>query len=98
MTCAAPASIRSSLPGEVWHIKCDDNGLARQWIKSMDGMSANLVGDRLHLVLTLPQASMEPLTNRLQQKGISVLEAKKIAPTLQDAFMYLIRKEAGGES
>lgn len=98
MICASPASIKSNLPGEVWQIRCENNRLARERIRAMEGVTAALVGDTIHLIFSYPGGDMELLTNRLKQEGVRVLETRKVPPSLEDAFMHFIQKEMEKES
>jgi ABC-2 type transport system ATP-binding protein len=92
MVCAPPASITSSLPGEVWEIRCDSNRLAKDKLRAIDGVTADLVGETLHLILEHRVATMERLTHRLKQEGLRILETRKVHPSLEDAFLYSIQK------
>ena len=93
MVCATPASIRSLLPGEVWQLRCDNNRLAEKQIRSLHGVTAHLVGNTIHLIVTEPDMSMDRVVNTLDQAGYGILERKRLVPSLEDAFLHLIRKE-----
>ena len=93
MVCATPASIRSSLPGEVWQIGCDNNRLAEKQIRSIQGVTAHLVGNTIHLILTEPGISIDRVVNDLDEAGLAILERKRLVPSLEDAFLHLIQKE-----
>jgi len=93
MVCATPGSIRSSLPGEVWQIGCDNNRLAEKQIRSIQGVTAHLVGNTIHLILTEPGISMDRVVNDLDEAGLGILERKRLVPSLEDAFLHLIQKE-----
>ena len=96
MVCDTPDSIKGSLPGEVWEIRTEDNRTARERIRAMEGVMADLIGDALHLIFDYPDADMELLVRRLNQEGARVLERRKVPPSLEDAFMHLIRREKEG--
>ena len=95
MVCATPGSIRSRLPGEVWQIGCDNNRLAEKQIRSIQGVTAHLVGNTIHLILTEPGISMDRVVNDLDKAGLAILERKRLVPSLEDAFLHLIQKEVG---
>ena len=93
MVCASPDSIKGDLPGEVWEIHTEDNRLARERIRAMEGVAADLVGDMLHLIFHHPGLDMELVVQRLNQEGVRVLERKKVTASLEDAFKHLIHRE-----
>ena len=93
MVCATPASIRSLLPGEVWQLRCDNNRLAEKQIRSLHGVTAHLVGNTIHLIVTEQDMSMDRVVNALDEAGYAILERKRLVPSLEDAFLHLIRKE-----
>ena len=95
MVCGPPSSIRGDLPGEVWEIRSEDNRLARDRIRAMEDVTADLVGDTLHLIFGHPGGDIDLLTRRLNGEGVRVLERRKVPPSLEDAFMHLIHR--GGE-
>jgi len=92
MICAPPPLIRSSLPQEVWQIRCTDNWLAREHIRRMEGVTADLVGENLHLIFRSPHGDMDLLTSCLEREGVRVLETKKVPPSLEDGFMHFIQR------
>ena len=98
MVCASPVSIRSRLPGEVWQIRCDNNRLAEKEIRSMRTVSVHLVGNTLHLIFTESAASMDLVADHLKQARLTVLEARRLSPSLEDAFLHLIQRETGKAS
>lgn len=93
MTCASPFSIKSSVPEAIWQIRCDSNRLAREQIRAMEGVTADLVGETLHVIFSDPRGNMNLLTGQLKQRGIRVLDATEVSPSLEDAFMHLVQKE-----
>jgi ABC-2 type transport system ATP-binding protein len=93
MVCAPPDSIKASLPGEVWEIRTEDNRLARQRIRTIEGVTGDLVGDTLHLIFDRPSADIDLLTDRLNRGGVRVLGRRKVPASLEDAFMHLIHGE-----
>jgi len=93
MVCASPDSIKEDLPGEVWEMRTEDNRTARERIRAMEGVTADLVGDTLHLILDRPGADIDFLLRRLNQEGVRVLEKRKVPASLEDAFMHLIHRE-----
>jgi ABC-2 type transport system ATP-binding protein len=93
MVCSPPDSIKASLPGEVWEIRTEDNRIARERIRAMEGVTADIVGDGLHLIFDRPGADIDLLARRLNREGVRVLERRKVTPSLEDAFMHLIHRE-----
>jgi ABC-2 type transport system ATP-binding protein len=93
MVCSPPDSIKASLPGEVWEIRTEDNRIARERIRGMEGVTADILGDGLHLIFDRPGADIDLLARRLNQEGVRVLERRKVTASLEDAFMHLIHQD-----
>jgi len=98
MVCAPPSSIMSGLPGEVWRIRCEDNRLARDRIRSMGRVTADLIGDALHVVFPFHVGDSDRLREGLKPAGVQILEAERIRPSLEDAFMDLVQRKKRGMS
>jgi ABC-2 type transport system ATP-binding protein len=93
MVCAPPDSIKGELPGEVWEIRTENNRRARERIRAMEGVAADLVGDTVHVIFHDPGVDMKLVVRRLNREGVRVLERKKVPPSLEDAFMHLTHRE-----
>ncbi len=77
--------------GAVVEIACSRAPQALGELESFPGVSeAALFGERLHVVLDDP-ARREELAGRLDAAGFGPVEARSIAPSLEDAFIHTIR-------
>lgn len=93
MVCAPPDSIKESLSAEVWEIHTVDNRKARERLRALKGVTADLVGDMLHLILDHPTGGIDRLVRLLNREGVRVLEKRRVSPSLEDAFMQSIHRE-----
>lgn len=88
--CDSPAAIRASVSEECYEVRVRDRRAAREKLTGTEGVaSVEPAGDSLHLFLTPGVTSPE----RLQQ-SIGPAEFRRIAPSLEDVFIALIRKES----
>jgi ABC-2 type transport system ATP-binding protein len=83
-----------SLSGSIWELECDKPIEALDFLqKNKRVIEASLFGMNIHILLPLGE---EPilLSQFLKEKGIEVIRLHKVVPSLEDAFVSLIRKES----
>jgi ABC-2 type transport system ATP-binding protein len=87
--CDSPAAVRLSVPEECYEVRAQDRRAARAALTHAEGVvSVEPAGDVLHLFLAPGVTSPERL-----QAAIGPAEFRRIAPSLEDVFIALIRKE-----
>jgi drug efflux transport system ATP-binding protein len=87
--CDSPAAIRASIEEECYEVRVRDRRAAREALLKAPGVaSVEPAGDALHLFLRRGETSPEQLRALLGEA-----EIRPIAPSLEDAFIALIRKE-----
>ncbi len=82
-----------SVSGSIWELECDNPIEALDFLhKDERVIEASLFGMNIHLLLP---SGEEPnyLSQILKEKGIEVVRLQKVTPSLEDAFVSLIRKE-----
>ena len=88
LMCDTPARVKASFGHEVVEVLCRNPRTAHHAIMSVPGVrDAQLFGDRLHVVLEAGHPGHEELVKGLREKGIDVLDARDILPSLEDVFV-----------
>jgi ABC-2 type transport system ATP-binding protein len=88
VNCGTPEELKASLRGEVVQIECLDRARARRALRG-DPMvrSIEIFGETLHALVDSADAAIPELAQRLGNASISNVELRRIAPTLEDAFV-----------
>ncbi|MGH9825629.1 MAG: DUF4162 domain-containing protein, partial [Blastocatellia bacterium] len=76
-------------------VRSVDGRAARELLTGKEGvLSVEPAGAALHLFLDESKASPESLYSILNEKALGPASFRKIAPSLEDVFIALIRKAA----
>lgn len=92
--CNEPQAMRTQLADTWYEVRCPDQRQARTLLQSLPGvLSAEPAGAVLHLFLSSRQTSTDSLQQQLAEHGLGPAVFTAITPSLEDAFIALIRKE-----
>ena len=92
--CNEPQAMRTQLADTWYEVRCPDQRKARTLLQSLPGvLSAEPAGAVLHLFLSSQQTSTDRLQQQLAEHGLGPAVFTSITPSLEDAFIALIRKE-----
>lgn len=87
-----PERILSSVPGRIFEIELQDARRARSLIRAHPGVLQTAVfGQRLHVALQREEI-LADIMETLESAGIKVSRGRQIPPTLEDAFIAMIRE------
>jgi ABC-2 type transport system ATP-binding protein len=91
--CDTPNAIKLQLEEECYQVQARDLRSARGFLETVPGVSSvEPAGATLHLFLSSHEASPASLERGLAERGLGPATVEKIAPSLEDVFIYLIRK------
>jgi len=83
-----------AISGSVWELECNNRMEALESLqKDKRVIEASHFGLNIHILLPAEEKDPIFISENLRGKGIEVLRLQKIAPSLEDAFVSLIRKE-----
>lgn len=92
--CNEPQAMRTQLSDTWYDVRCPDQRKARALLQSLPGvLSAEPAGAALHLFLSSQQTSVDALQRQLAAHDLGTAVFTPITPSLEDAFIALIRKE-----
>jgi len=96
--CAAPDALKAHLEELCYEVECSGPRTAREFFEHVEGVvSVEPAGATLHLFLSPGRTSAEALQRAFAEEGLGSAVFNQIVPSLEDAFIALIRK-AGSES
>jgi ABC-2 type transport system ATP-binding protein len=91
--CEAPDALKQNLKEECHEVRVSDMRRAKEILEGIPGVvSVEPAGSSLHLFLAPARTSAEVLQKAMAEAGFSSTEFRRIVPSLEDAFIALIRK------
>jgi ABC-2 type transport system ATP-binding protein len=91
--CDSPGLLRKQFEGQCYQLQCLDRNAARKLLQQQPGVAGvEPSGGILHLFLSAGITSPAHLGRLLEQNSLGPVEIKEIMPSLEDAFIALIRK------
>lgn len=90
--CDTPDAIRTNIEEICHEVQCKDNRAARELLMNLEGvLSVEPAGSTLHLFISPKNTSIETLKSALIENGLGPVIFKQITPSLEDAFIAMIR-------
>jgi ABC-2 type transport system ATP-binding protein len=95
MAAESPARIKAAMKGSVLEIICAEIRRASALLKKVKELrEVQLFGDRLNAVAVDAEAGQQAARGALGEAGISIDSLRVIPPSLENAFISLIRSES----
>ena len=99
LRCDTPRGIVQDLKETLLEITCDAPHKAYEVLKNDQGWeSAQLFGEKIHLLSHNPAERETKLRDLFQRAGIEVLDVRPTSPSLEDAFIELVRRDTGSDT
>jgi len=91
-----PAGLRQALVEPILEIEVADAPRAADVLRDVPGLvEVALFGRALHVVATDETAARHDITAALSAHGHRVISLRRVAPSLEDVFVALVRREGG---
>ncbi len=88
LVCETPQNVKAAFPYHVIEIVCDDPRGAMAAVDRSQGVqSAQLFGDRLHVVVEKDPAVSRHIIDDLIKKGIAIADTRLLPASLEDVFI-----------
>ncbi len=95
----APREIKAQMRAEVVELVAQPKAAARRALQSApEVLSQSVVGDRFHLIVPNADAAIPALTRRLAAQQATLVEARRVPPSLEDAFVAMIHERSVAEA
>jgi ABC-2 type transport system ATP-binding protein len=89
-----PANIKSLMTGIIIEIVCSPVRKAYQILKMNTGYEIQLFGDRLNISADNFENSAGEIKKMLEENSVEVIDIRKIPPSLENAYIHLIKENA----
>jgi ABC-2 type transport system ATP-binding protein len=91
-----PAGIRGMMDEPLLEIRTSDPPHAVEALRTMDGvLEAAMFGRLVHVVVENEASARETIPSCFTERGIPLEGIQRVAPSLEDVFVALIREEGG---
>jgi len=91
-----PAGLRGRMEDPLLEIRTSEAPRAVDVLKSMDGvLEAAMFGRRVHVVVEDEALAREAIPTEFKKQDIPLEQMERVAPSLEDVFVALVRKEGG---
>jgi ABC-2 type transport system ATP-binding protein len=92
-----PRNLLELLPGGVVSVESPQARKVRDLFRGVDGVAGTaLFGNSVHAILEEGASSLDALRAALGEAGLEVEEMAEVAPSLEDVFLHLVRREEAG--
>ncbi len=92
---APPREIKAQMRAEVVELVARPKAAARRALQSApEVLSQSVVGDRFHVIVPDAAAAIPALTSRLAAQRATLVEARRVPPSLEDAFVAMIHERS----
>jgi len=92
-----PSSIKSMIKEIVLELRTDNN---QKMMKSLEGIDLlkNLVlsGDKIHIFVCESIDGEKLIQEITKNEGLKIMSLKRVRPSMEDAFVYMVRKKKEG--
>jgi ABC-2 type transport system ATP-binding protein len=91
-----PAGLRGRMEEPLLEIRTPEAPHAVDVLKRMDGvLEAAMFGRRVHVVVKDEAVALEAIPSQFEKRSIPLERMERVAPSLEDVFVALVRKEGG---
>ncbi len=96
IACDTPAALRATIPGEMLELRPEPLLPAQALLQRAPGVQdVQVFGDLLHVFVDDAGRRAPELAALLQSSGIALRWGRTARPRMEEAFMYLVRREEG---
>jgi ABC-2 type transport system ATP-binding protein len=88
-----PSAVKAKVGGTVLEIRLEDHQKGMKMLEGIESFnSLVLSGDKIHVLVSDPQKGERIIREVLKTKGMEVLGLVVVRPTLEDAFVSIVRE------
>ena len=95
----SPSAVKMSIGGTVLELRIEDHQKGMRVLDRIKGFrSLVLSGDKIHILVDQPEEGERMIRDVLKTEGMGILDLNRVRPSLEDAFVSMVRAEKKGES
>jgi ABC-2 type transport system ATP-binding protein len=87
-----PSAVKAQMKGTILELRTEDNQRSMRFLERVEILRGSVLsGDKIHVLVDDPQAGEQMIREVLKAKGMRILDLMVVRPTLEDAFVSMVR-------
>jgi ABC-2 type transport system ATP-binding protein len=87
-----PSAVKAQMKGTILELRTEDNQRSMRFLERVEVLRGSVLsGDKIHVIVDDPQAGEQVIREVLKAKGMRVLDLMVVRPSLEDAFVSMVR-------
>jgi ABC-2 type transport system ATP-binding protein len=87
-----PSAIKAQMKGTILELRTEDSQRSMRFLEGVEVLRGSVLsGDKIHVIVDDPQAGEQMIREVLKSKGMKVLDLLVVRPSLEDAFVSMVR-------
>jgi ABC-2 type transport system ATP-binding protein len=90
----APSSVKAKMKGEILELRTESNQRSLRMLEGIESLRGFVLsGDKIHILVDDSKEGERVIRDFLKAKGMSVLDLIVVRPSLEDAFVAMVREK-----
>jgi ABC-2 type transport system ATP-binding protein len=91
-----PAVVKTQMIGTILELRTENNQRSMRMLEGVESIRGFVLsGDKIHVLVGDPREGERVIRNVLKAKGMSILDLMVVRPSLEDAFVSMVRERKG---
>jgi ABC-2 type transport system ATP-binding protein len=87
-----PSAVKAQMKGAILELRTEDNQRSMRFLERIEILRGSVLsGDMIHVIVDDPQAGEQVIREVIKAKGMRILDLIVVRPTLEDAFVSMVR-------
>jgi ABC-2 type transport system ATP-binding protein len=88
-----PSSVKAKMKGEILELRTESNQRSLRMLEGIESLRGFVLsGDKIHILVDDSKEGERVIRDVLRAKGVSVLDLMGVRPSLEDAFVSMVRE------
>ena len=89
-----PAAVKTQMKGTILELRTENNQRSIRMLEGVESLRGLVLsGDKIHVLVSDPQEGEQVIRDGLKAKGMSILDLMMVRPSLEDAFVSMVREK-----
>jgi ABC-2 type transport system ATP-binding protein len=89
-----PAVVKTQMIGTILELRTENNQRSMRMLEGVESIRGFVLsGDKIHVLVGDPQEGERVIRDVLKAKGMSILDLMVVRPSLEDAFVSMVREK-----
>ena len=89
-----PAVVKTQMIGTILELRTENNQRSMRMLEGVESIRGFVLsGDKIHVLVGDPREGERVIRNVLKAKGMSILDLMVVRPSLEDAFVSMVREK-----